>query len=61
MEVAFKLGLEKGIGFGFVLVKGYLGQRRTIRAKSPRWESEMYGRNFKYSGGIWGFCCYVDG
>lgn len=36
MEVAFKLGLEKGIGFGFVLVKGYLGQRRTIRAKSPR-------------------------
>lgn len=37
MEVAFKLGLEKGIGFGFVLVKKeYLGQRRTIRAKSPR-------------------------
>lgn len=37
MEVAFKVGLGKSIGF--VLVKEYFEQRGTIGAKSWGWES----------------------
>lgn len=37
MELAFKVGLGKSIGF--VLVKEYFEQRGTIGAKSWGWES----------------------